>query len=116
MSDGVFLSCQGTGKKRVGERLQRYISLDNVMLTLLARYGLINSVEAITPRHNREGNNIRKSTTWRGLFLDADAAREGSFAYYAMEVLEGDSEPSHECGQIALKARKRNYARLEPTS
>ena len=46
------------------------------------------------------------------MFLDADAAREGSFAYYAMEVLEDNSEPSHELWTQCVKgAKAKFYAR-----
>jgi hypothetical protein len=57
-------------------------------------------------------NTYEKAQHGADMFLDADAAREGSFAYYAVEVLENNSEPSHELWTQCVKgAKAKFYAR-----
>jgi hypothetical protein len=89
------------------------------MLTLLARYGLINSVEAIMFSAQSKGNSMNtyeKAQHGATLFLDADAAREGSFAYYALEVLEGDSEPSHTIWADCVKGAQAKLCAVRATA
>ena len=48
-------------------------------------------------------NTYEKAQHGATLFLDADTARENSFVYYAMEVLEGNSEPAYEMWSDCVK-------------